>query len=103
MKVGAADLRNSDRINQLMRGGNIMLSLSDAIALALENNLDIAIQKTGTPLPEETLKASSAIDFVVRKEFDYAVTEFALGKKLEEIIGISFRKNDQIFTTRIAV
>jgi len=45
MKVGAADLQNSDRINQLLRGGNIMLSLSDAIALALENNLDIAIQR----------------------------------------------------------
>ncbi|MGD0625363.1 MAG: hopanoid biosynthesis associated radical SAM protein HpnJ [Thermodesulfobacteriota bacterium] len=50
-----------------------------------------------TILPEESLKASPAIDFVVRKEFDYAVAEFAGGKKLEEIAGISFRKNGQIF------
>ena len=50
-----------------------------------------------TVLPEESLKASSAIDFVVRKEFDYAVAEFAWGKKLEEIIGISFREKGQIF------
>ena len=50
-----------------------------------------------TVLPEESLKVSSAIDFVVRKEFDYAVAEFAWGRKLEEIAGISFRKNAQIF------
>jgi hopanoid biosynthesis associated radical SAM protein HpnJ len=50
-----------------------------------------------TVLPDETLQASLAIDFVVRKEFDYAVAEFAWGKKLEEIAGISFRKNGQIF------
>lgn len=36
------DLANSRRIDQLMRAGNIYLSLQDAIALALENNLDIA-------------------------------------------------------------
>ena len=50
-----------------------------------------------TVLPEESLKASAAIDFVVRKEFDYAVAEFAWGKKLEEIAGISFREKWQIF------
>jgi hopanoid biosynthesis associated radical SAM protein HpnJ len=42
---------------------------------------------------EESLKASQAIDFVARKEFDYSVAEFAWGKKVEEIEGISFRKN----------
>ena len=50
-----------------------------------------------TVLPEESLNASSAIDFVVRKEFEYAVAEFASGRKLEEIDGVSFRKNGDIF------
>ncbi len=45
---------------------------------------------------EESLQASSAIDFVARREFDYSVTEFASGKKIEEIAGISFRKNGRI-------
>jgi hopanoid biosynthesis associated radical SAM protein HpnJ len=45
---------------------------------------------------EESLKASSAIDFVARREFDYSVTEFAQGKRMEEIAGISFRKNGRI-------
>ncbi|MGE5568444.1 MAG: TolC family protein [Rhodospirillales bacterium] len=39
------DLSNSGRLEQLLRGGNIYLSLQDAIALALENNLDIAISR----------------------------------------------------------
>lgn len=50
-----------------------------------------------TVLPEDSLKTSPAIDFIVRKEFDYTVVEFAQGKKLEEIAGISFRKDGQIF------
>jgi hopanoid biosynthesis associated radical SAM protein HpnJ len=45
---------------------------------------------------EESLKASTAIDFIARKEFDHTVAEFARGKKLEEIEGVSFRKNGQI-------
>ena len=32
---------NSNRLDALMRAGNIYLSLQDAIALALENSLDI--------------------------------------------------------------
>ena len=49
-----------------------------------------------TVLPEETLKQCPAIDFVVRKEFDYAVTDYANGKSVEEIAGVSYRKNGSI-------
>jgi hopanoid biosynthesis associated radical SAM protein HpnJ len=49
-----------------------------------------------TVLPEETLKQCPAIDFVVRKEFDYAVTDYAKGKSLEEIAGVSYRKNGSV-------
>ena len=38
-------LTNTERINGLLRDGKIYLSLSDAVALALENNFDIAIQR----------------------------------------------------------
>jgi outer membrane protein len=40
-----ANLANSGRIEALIRGGRIYLSLQDAIALALENNLDIELQR----------------------------------------------------------
>ncbi len=45
---------------------------------------------------EECLEASPAIDFIARKEFDYSVTEFANGKKLDDIEGVSFRKDGRI-------
>jgi hopanoid biosynthesis associated radical SAM protein HpnJ len=50
-------------------------------------------------LPERSLKDCPEIDFVVRKEFDYAVCEFARGKPLEEILGISYLKNGSVVHT----
>jgi hopanoid biosynthesis associated radical SAM protein HpnJ len=49
-----------------------------------------------TVLPEKSLRDCPAIDFICRKEFDYAVTDFAKGKPLEEIAGASFLKNGKI-------
>src|SRR6202162_6578020 len=43
--VSAPNLANTARIDALMHDGKLYLSLSDAIALALENNLDIAIAR----------------------------------------------------------
>src|SRR3990167_4565351 len=40
-------------------------------------------------IPEETLRASKAIDIVARREFDYSIKEIAQGTKLSEIDGIS--------------
>lgn len=50
-------------------------------------------------LLKESLRASSAIDFVVRKEFDFAVVEFAQGKPLEQIAGVSYLDNGQVIHT----
>ena len=44
-KVGPPSLTNTPRLEQLMQNGKLMLSMNDAIALALENNLDIAISR----------------------------------------------------------
>jgi len=43
--VAEVDMANSTRIEKLLRDGNIYLSIEDAIALALENNLDIAYMR----------------------------------------------------------
>src|SRR5271157_3217339 len=40
----AVNVSNSTRIESLLRGGNLYLSLQDAMALALENNIDLEIQ-----------------------------------------------------------
>src|ERR1035437_2319110 len=51
--VAAAKLSNSPRLEQLVRGGNLYLSVQDVIALVLENNLDLAIQRYGPFLSRE--------------------------------------------------
>jgi outer membrane protein len=43
--VAPPDLRNTPRIEQLLQNGKLMLSMDDAVALTLENNLDIAIAR----------------------------------------------------------
>jgi outer membrane protein TolC len=43
--LAAPNLANTARIDALMRDGKLYLSLDDAVALALENNLDIAIAR----------------------------------------------------------
>jgi len=46
--------------------------------------------------PEESLRASEDIDFVVRGEFDYSVVEYAQGKPLDQIRNVSYRKNGRV-------
>src|SRR5712692_6846190 len=43
--VAPPNLANTPRIDQLMRDGKLYISMNDAVALALENNLDIAIAR----------------------------------------------------------
>ena len=43
--VAKASFMNSPRLDQLVKNGKIYLSLSDALALALENNYDIAVSR----------------------------------------------------------
>ena len=43
--VAPPNLANTGRFDQLMRDGKLYISMNDAVALALENNLDIAIAR----------------------------------------------------------
>ena len=51
-EVPEVDMANSPRLDQLLRGGKLYLSLSDAIALAIENNLDIAYARYGPQIAD---------------------------------------------------
>src|SRR5437763_264567 len=48
--VSEPQLTNSPRLGQLIRDGKLYLSLKDAIRLALENNLDLAIARYNLPI-----------------------------------------------------
>lgn len=58
--VPAPNFANTSRIDQIMRDGKIYLSLDDAIALALENNLDIAIARYNLPIADTDILLSKA-------------------------------------------
>jgi outer membrane protein TolC len=62
--VPAARLTNSPRLESLVRGGNLYLSVQDVIALALENNLDIAVQRYGPALAREVLRRAEGGGFL---------------------------------------
>jgi hopanoid biosynthesis associated radical SAM protein HpnJ len=47
-------------------------------------------------LPSETLKASPAIDWVGRKEFDFTCKEVAEGRPLSEVDGLSYRREGKM-------
>lgn len=59
-RVPEASLMNSPRVEQIYQNGRIMLSLNDAIALALENNLDIAIARYNLSLADTDILRAKA-------------------------------------------
>nr|WP_245782083.1 TolC family protein [Granulicella pectinivorans] len=58
--VAAPNLANSPRIDQLIQNGELVLSLKDAISLALENNLDLAIARYNIPIAEADILRTKA-------------------------------------------
>jgi hopanoid biosynthesis associated radical SAM protein HpnJ len=70
-----------------------------------EVNPGMKVAFVGPPVqikPEESLRASPDIDFIVRGEFDHAVTDYAKGKPLGAIANASYLKDGKLVhnTTR---
>src|SRR3954454_3711441 len=59
-QVPPPNFSNSPRIDQVIRDGKIYLSMSDAIALALENNLDVAIARFNLSIADTDILRSKA-------------------------------------------
>jgi len=72
------------------------IRLANAIKSANPNIKIAFVGPHVTVLPEKSLRDCRAIDFICRKEFDYSVVDFAKGKPLAEIPGISFLKDDKV-------
>ena len=54
--VPPINLANTSRIGGLVRNGNLYLNARDVVALALENNIDIEVQRYGPLLAREVLR-----------------------------------------------
>src|SRR4029077_14093776 len=56
-------MANSPRLDQVVRDGKLYLSLKDAIDLALENNLDLAIARYNLPIANTDIVRTKAGGF----------------------------------------
>jgi hopanoid biosynthesis associated radical SAM protein HpnJ len=71
----------------------------ETVARLKEHNPRLLVGFVGpqvSVLPEDSLEAGTQVDFVIRREFDYAALELAQGRPWEEIQGLSYRRNGQV-------
>jgi outer membrane protein TolC len=58
--VPPARFDNSQRLLSLVRAGNLYLTAQDVVALAIENNIDVEVQRYGPLMQQEVLKRARA-------------------------------------------
>jgi len=82
LPVPQPSMENSPRLRDLMREGKLWLSLQDAIALALENNLDIDVARFNIPIAQADYlrtRAGSAARGVSGETISTALFSGAIG------------------------
>jgi outer membrane protein len=85
--VNTISFADSPRIDKLMRAGSIYLSLRDAIALALENNLDLESSRYTPKLEESNLLRASAGQLL--RNFSPTITQAPTSASLGVLSGAS--------------
>ena len=61
-----------------------------------DSNSKLKVAFVGPPVtiePDKVLDSTKAIDFIVRREFDYQIAQYAKGTPLAELPGVSYRKD----------
>jgi outer membrane protein len=58
--VPPINMSNTPRLEALVRGGNLYLTAADVVALAIENNLDVEVQRYGPLLAREVLRRAQS-------------------------------------------
>src|ERR1035441_4164679 len=58
--VSASRLGNSGRLHEMLRAGKLYLTVQDALALAIENNLNLEVDRYGLLLAQSALERSKA-------------------------------------------
>ena len=58
--VSASRLGNSGRLHKMLRAGKLYLTVQDALALAIENNLNLEVDRYGLLLAQSALERSKA-------------------------------------------
>ena len=78
--------QNSPRVHELIRAGSIYLSLQDALALAIENNLDVELQRFTPPSADADLLRAKGGGIVRGLNFTLAEVPTGVGGPLSPVL-----------------
>ncbi len=99
--VPPANFNNSNRLETLIRAGKLYLAAPDVVALAIENNLDIEIQRYGPVLANEVLRRAKGGG--VLRDVSTAVTSGATSVSSTGVSNVSSLSNNVTVTSGGAV
>ncbi|HLK69267.1 MAG TPA: TolC family protein [Bryobacteraceae bacterium] len=77
---------NSERFHSLLRAGNVYLSLEDALALAIENNLDVELLRLALPIADTDLLRAKGGGVVRGLNFTLAEVPVGVGGPLSPVV-----------------
>ena len=78
--------QDSARVRDLLRAGNLYLSLSDALALAIENNLDVELQRYALPIARAELLRAKGGGVVRGLNYTLAEVPTGVGGPLSPVV-----------------
>src|SRR5215831_7069252 len=82
----AVNYDNSPRVHGLIRAGSLYLSLQDALALAIENNLDVELQRFTVPAADADLLRAKGGGTVRGLNFTLAEVPTGVGGPLSPVL-----------------
>ncbi len=80
------DFQNSPRVHDLIRAGNLYLSQADALALAIENNLDVELDRFSFPIADTDVQRAKGGGLLRGVPFIIAETPTGVGGPLSPVV-----------------
>src|SRR5581483_4504031 len=78
--------QNSPRVHELIRAGSMYLSLQDALALAIENNLDVELQRFSVPAADADVLRAKGGGIVRGLNYTLAEVPTGVGGPLSPVL-----------------
>ena len=82
----APNFQNSSKVHELIRAGNLYLSLQDALALAIENNLDIELSRYNLQVADTDLLRAKGGGLVRGLSFDILQAPTGVGIPVSPVV-----------------
>jgi len=86
LSAQSPDFRNSPRVHDLIRAGNLYLSQADALALAIENNLDVELDRFSFQIADADLLRAKGGGLLRGVSFQIVETPTGVGGPLSPVV-----------------